>query len=108
MADGYEVMAGLWYSAIQDVYANCWLTPPAAVAGWNDSAIQGVDTTCEANSANFPAPTQIQKGSGYNDSNYQYVQSPSNLVITIVSRSGRSSQELYAHKDLNADDKIVM
>jgi hypothetical protein len=73
MTDGYEIMAGIWYKAIQEVYANCWLTPPAAVAGLNDSDTSGPDTTCEANAANFPVPVQIQKGSGVNDSNYQYV-----------------------------------
>jgi hypothetical protein len=73
MADGYEVMTDLWYQAIQEVYDNCWLTSPAAAQGLDDSDTSGVGTTCEANAANFPAPVQIQKGSGVNDSNYQYV-----------------------------------
>ena len=73
MADGYEVMANLWYKAIEEVYSNCWLTPPIAVSGLNDSDIAGTSTTCEVNMAKFPSPVQIQKGSGVNDSNYQYV-----------------------------------
>lgn len=97
MIDGYEVMANLWYIAIQEVMANCWLTPPVAVSGMNDSDIQRVDTTCDPDPTNFPAPIQIQKGSGYNDSNYQYVQLTSNLIITMISRSARSLQELYKY-----------
>jgi hypothetical protein len=73
MADGYEVMANLWYKAIQEVYSNCWLTPPVAASGLNDSEIAGTSTTCEVNVVKFPSLVQIQKVLGVNDSNYQYV-----------------------------------
>ncbi|KAH8688824.1 SGNH hydrolase-type esterase domain-containing protein [Talaromyces proteolyticus] len=106
---GYEVMAGLWYSAIQEVYANCWLTAPAAVAGLNDSDTQGGITTCEANSANFPAPTQIQKGSGYNDSNYHHVGHPYGVddfiynsgegVLGIVINDGTGKAGLWTYNE---------
>lgn len=70
LEDGYQLMAGIWYKAIQEVYSNCWLTPPAAVAGVNDADTAGPDTKCEVTFGNDPAPLKIQKGSGFNDSNY--------------------------------------
>lgn len=69
-ADGYEKMAGIWYNAIQEVYANCWLTPPAAVAGLDDSDTDGPNTKCDVGTQNTVQPIKIQKGSGFNDSNY--------------------------------------
>ena len=35
-------MANVWYSAIQQVYAKCWLTPPGFVASINDTIPTGI------------------------------------------------------------------
>jgi hypothetical protein len=30
-------MANVWYSAIQEIYAQCWFTPPGFIASVNDT-----------------------------------------------------------------------
>ncbi|KIN00783.1 carbohydrate esterase family 3 protein [Oidiodendron maius Zn] len=68
---GYVKMANVWYSAIQEIYAKCWFTPPGFVASVNDSVGTGVvDTTCEKVSGWSIVPYQTQRGSGNDDGVY--------------------------------------
>lgn len=39
---GYIKMANVWYASIQQIYANCWFTPPGDVPGLNDTVGAGV------------------------------------------------------------------
>ena len=67
-------MANVWYAGIQQIYANCWLTPPAAVPGLNDDIGTGIkDTTCPKVAGNAIGPILTQVGSGIDDGVYQYV-----------------------------------
>jgi hypothetical protein len=67
-------MANVWYGGIQQIYAKCWLTPPAAVTGLNDNIGTGIkDTTCPKIPGNAIGPVLTQVGSGSDDGDYVYV-----------------------------------
>jgi hypothetical protein len=64
-------MANVWYGGIQQIYANCWLTPPAVVVGLNDNVGTGIrDTTCEKITGNAIGAVLTQEGSGNQDGGY--------------------------------------
>ena len=69
--EGYVKMANVWYSAIQEIYSQCWFTSPGFVAGLNDTVGSGIkSTTCEKVPGNTIGPVKIQQGSGYDDGDY--------------------------------------
>lgn len=39
---GYVKIANVWYASIQQIFANCWFTPPGDVPGLNNTVEAGV------------------------------------------------------------------
>ena len=59
------------YSAIQEIYSQCWFTSPGYVVGLNDELGLGIkDTTCKKVPGNAIGPVKIQQGSGSDDGDY--------------------------------------
>ncbi|EPE33632.1 SGNH hydrolase [Glarea lozoyensis ATCC 20868] len=68
---GYIKMGGIWYSAIQQAFAKCWITPPGFVASINDTVPGAISNTiCENVLGNAVGPVTVQQGSGNDDSVY--------------------------------------
>ena len=67
-------MANVWYSAIQEIYAQCWFTPPGFVASVNDTVGTGV-VDVSVFSRSFSTVWNLST---------VYVQSSHNLVLRLL------------------------
>ncbi|KAH8585657.1 hypothetical protein B0O99DRAFT_530303 [Bisporella sp. PMI_857] len=82
---GYAKMANGFYSAIQEIYAKCWLTPPASVTGVDDSVPTLIADVIPGNTK---GPNKVQQGSGSDDGIYTHQSDPLGQANIHTTRSG--------------------
>ena len=102
-------MANVWYNGTQGIYANCWITPPAAVAGLNDTADSStIDTTCEKVVGNAIGPIQTQVGSGTDDGNYVHYSLALGALDLPLDADGYAYDPAgVTWADINGDGEII-